>query len=132
MKSDYYKILKISKDASQEEIKKAYLLLAKKYHPDVSKDSKAEEKFKSIAEAYESLSNKFKYSEAEKDEKNIDIRTYINRNIFHGIYEFDLPREVEIKIVIHGIDKWIESVFERVIREEQSLFVNEYSNTRYW
>jgi len=53
---DYYETLGVSKDASQEDIKKAYRKLAKKYHPDVCPgDKKAEEKFKEINEAYEVL-----------------------------------------------------------------------------
>ena len=53
---DYYAILGISRDASQEEIKKAFRKLARKHHPDVSKDKKgAEEKFKEINEANEVL-----------------------------------------------------------------------------
>lgn len=52
---DYYKILNISRNASEKEIKQAYRKLAKKYHPDVSKDPGAEEKFKQINEAYEVL-----------------------------------------------------------------------------
>ncbi len=57
-KRDYYDILGISKDASQEEIKKAYRKLAMKYHPDRNKDDKqAEEKFKEINEANEVLSD---------------------------------------------------------------------------
>ena len=51
MAKDYYKTLGISKDASQEEIKKAYKKLAKKYHPDLNKDPKASDKFKEINEA---------------------------------------------------------------------------------
>jgi molecular chaperone DnaJ len=52
---DYYEILGLGRDASQDEIKKAYRKLAKKYHPDVSKDAGAEEKFKELSEAYEVL-----------------------------------------------------------------------------
>lgn len=52
---DYYKTLGVSKDASQDEIKKAYRKLAVKYHPDKNPDKAAEEKFKDIAEAYEVL-----------------------------------------------------------------------------
>ncbi len=52
---DYYKILGVPRNASQEEIKRAYRRLARKYHPDVSKEPDAEERFKEINEAYEVL-----------------------------------------------------------------------------
>lgn len=52
---DYYKTLGISRDASQDEIQKAYRKLARKYHPDVNKDAAAEQRFKEIGEAYEVL-----------------------------------------------------------------------------
>ena len=48
---DYYKILGIDKNATKEEIKKAYKKLAKKFHPDLNKDKDAEQKFKEINEA---------------------------------------------------------------------------------
>lgn len=52
---DYYKIMGLSRDASQEEIKRTYRKLARKYHPDVSKEANAEENFKEVGEAYEVL-----------------------------------------------------------------------------
>ena len=52
---DYYEILGVKPDASEADIKSAYRRLARKYHPDVSKESDAEEKFKSVNEAYEAL-----------------------------------------------------------------------------
>lgn len=56
-KRDYYEVLGIKKGASEDEIKKAYRKMAKKYHPDVNKDPGAEDKFKEINEAYEVLSD---------------------------------------------------------------------------
>ncbi len=52
---DYYKILGVGKKADDNEIKKAYRKLARKYHPDVNKEGDAEKKFKEVAEAYEVL-----------------------------------------------------------------------------
>ncbi|HAS52015.1 MAG TPA: cytochrome C biogenesis protein [Gammaproteobacteria bacterium] len=52
---DYYQILGVGRDAPEEAIKKAYRRLARKYHPDVSKESGAEERFKEVSEAYEVL-----------------------------------------------------------------------------
>nr|XP_054764293.1 dnaJ homolog subfamily B member 4-like [Lytechinus pictus] len=60
MGKDYYKVLGVSKDASDDEIKKGYRKMALKYHPDKNKSKGAEEKFKEIAEAYEVLSDKKK------------------------------------------------------------------------
>ena len=52
---DYYAILGVARGASEEQIKQAYRKLARKYHPDVSKEPQAEEKFKEVAEAYQTL-----------------------------------------------------------------------------
>src|SRR5215471_3497489 len=52
---DYYAVMGVARDASPEQIKGAYRKLARKYHPDVSKEPNAEEKFKEVQEAYETL-----------------------------------------------------------------------------
>lgn len=73
---DYYKILEITKSATEAEIKKAYRKLARKYHPDLNpNDKEAEKKFKEINEANEVLSNsenRKKYDKYGKDWKHAD------------------------------------------------------------
>ncbi|MEG2351321.1 MAG: molecular chaperone DnaJ [Bacilli bacterium] len=61
-KKDYYEVLGLGKDATEAEIKSAFRKLAKKYHPDVSKEANAEEKFKEAQEAYSVLSDSEKKS----------------------------------------------------------------------
>ena len=54
---DFYDVLGVSRDASQEDIQRAYRRLARTYHPDVNKDPGAEDRFKDISEAYDVLSD---------------------------------------------------------------------------
>ena len=74
---DYYKILEVEEDASEEEIKLAFRRLAKKYHPDLNKtDTKANDKFIELHEAYDTLSDPQRrkiYDQAGYNPKNIDL-----------------------------------------------------------
>lgn len=76
---DYYKILEVAPNASEEEIKKAFRKLAKKYHPDTNKgDSKTIERFQEINEAYSVLSDEAKKKEydAERTGRSAAQREY--------------------------------------------------------
>lgn len=71
MSEDYYETLGVQRDASQEDIKRAYRSLARKYHPDVSDAPDAEEKFKEVNAAYEVLSDPDKRSMYDRYGKDV-------------------------------------------------------------
>jgi curved DNA-binding protein len=71
---DYYKIMGLDRDATQDEIKRAYRKLARKYHPDVSKEADAEIKFKELGEAHEVLKDPEKRAAYDQLGSNWDSR----------------------------------------------------------
>lgn len=92
--TDYYKVLGVSKSASDEEIKKAYRKLAMKYHPDKNKGDKAsEEKFKQISEAYAVLSDKEKRLQYDQFGASGFRQRYSEEDIFRGFDFSDIFRE---------------------------------------
>ena len=124
MSKDYYKILGIQKNATTEEIKKAYKKLAIKYHPDKNKGNKfAEEKFKEINEAYEVLSspqkknnydnfgssnfnNTFNTESFSKGFKTTGFHHFENSDLFTNIFENPTKcilkdQEITIKISLY-------------------------------
>lgn len=78
---DYYKIMGVSPDASADDIKRAYRKLARKYHPDVSKETDAEARFKELGEAYEAL----------KDPEKRQAYDQLRQSGYRGGQEFRPP-----------------------------------------
>ena len=94
MAEDYYQVLGVKKDASKEEIKKAYRKLAMKYHPDHAKgDKAAEEKFKKISEAYAVLSDNDKRKEYDTFGAEGFRQRFSQEDIFRGFDFSDILRE---------------------------------------
>jgi molecular chaperone DnaJ len=79
---DYYKILGVQENADQDTIKKAYRIMAKKFHPDKNKDSGAEEEFKKITEAYENIGDVSKRQAYDRKRNHQD-------HFFGGFSNFD-------------------------------------------
>ncbi|EPS59142.1 hypothetical protein M569_15669, partial [Genlisea aurea] len=86
MERDYYDVLGISKDASAEEIKKAFHALAKKYHPDANKNkASAKRKFQQIRDAYEMRVSNGQHEYAKNSGGDWDRTTEFS-NSFHEIF----------------------------------------------
>lgn len=90
MEDDYYRILGINKDASNDEIKTAYRKLALKWHPDKNNDPKAIDKFSKISEAYQILSDPKKRYQYDNLSDNNDLFIFIDPlKIFEMIRTID-------------------------------------------
>ncbi|HIG65960.1 MAG TPA: J domain-containing protein [Methyloprofundus sp.] len=89
---DYYKVMGIGKEATQAEIKRAFRKLARKYHPDVSKEKDAEDKFKEVGEAYEVL----------KDPKKRAVYDQLGANWKSGQAGFEPPPDWDAGFEFHG------------------------------
>lgn len=97
-KKNYYSILGLNREATQEEIKKAYRRLALKYHPDTNpKDKDAEEIFKEISEAYAVLSDPEKRRIYDRFGSGQFRQRYRPEDIFEGFNFKDLFREFDLR-----------------------------------
>ena len=129
---DYYQIMGLEKSASQAEIKRAYRKLARKYHPDVSKEADAESKFKELGEAYEVLKDSEKrklydsygnnwqhqsasqgeqstdyYHKSPQEEANFeDLFSELFRNKQHQSYHYDMGQDIHAKLTIELEDSY--------------------------
>lgn len=114
---NYYEILEVNKNASQETIAKVYKFLAKKYHPDANPDNKqeAEEKFKEISEAYEILSNEEKRKEYDEELHNYEISSS--------------PQTVSMEdfIKLNDYCKQLESALKQSSSEKNNGYAGNYS-----
>jgi molecular chaperone DnaJ len=103
---DYYEILGVNKTATQDEIKKAYRNLSKKYHPDRNPDNpEAEEKFREISEAYETLGNEEKRADYDNPPTMFDPFGLHNR-----------PSKPTVKVTLNCT---LEDLYNKVTKEVQ-------------
>ena len=112
---DHYKTLGIKRNASTEEIKMSFRRLARKYHPDVSKEANTEERFKAVKEAYETLSNI-------KKKNTYDHQTATNANRKNGKPGFTPPPGWQP-------GNFDANFFEEIIRKDKKKRAAEKQNT---
>lgn len=105
MENNYYDILQVNKNASQEIIEKAYKVLVKKYHPDLQEDGlkqEYEEKLKLINEAYEILSDEKKRKQydielSQKESINNQQTSHNQQNYTNTQYTRTIPKHISSK-----------------------------------
>ncbi|MBA2655695.1 MAG: DnaJ domain-containing protein [Tatlockia sp.] len=119
---DYYQIMGLAREASQEDIKRAYRKLARKYHPDVSKESNAEAKFKELGEAYEVLHDPDKrakynrYGQYWKEQAQAGAHSQPNQDQQYRQQQgFDEEQSA-------GFEDFINSIFRERYQRQQSSF----------
>ena len=139
MDKSYYEILGIAKDADDAAIKKAYKRLARKYHPDVSKDPDGEEKFKEVGEAYEVLKDSAKratYDQFGSDGPggfystgptgNVDLDEILRRMRERQDSDFGSSRSVSVQKVSIPVDIMInggEATFRYVVQRSGNMML---------
>lgn len=124
---NYHKILGVTKDSSDEEIKKAFRDLAKRYHPDVNKDANAENKFKEINEAYNHIINK------KEDEPQFSN----NSSFYHQIHrqiqpDIHMQFDIEFMEACHGAEKTVSFQYHAPCKKcEEHKRVHDKYNIKY-
>ncbi len=133
---DYYKLLGVARGETPENIKKAYRRLARRYHPDVSKEKNAERRMKEINEAYEVLSDPQKRQEYDN---MLDVAVHGHEDgghfrgrdahEFHGFHPFtrsqeDFPFPGQDEDIPHGFEGFgnLDDLFERIFRGGNQAF----------
>ena len=131
---NYYKILEVEENATDDEIKKSYRNLSKKYHPDINADGA--EKFKEINEAYETLGNKEKRAQYDTLKSNpyqgTDFENIFSNMFGRGPNPFQNPRQKTapdkiIKLNVSPIDSYIG--IEKDIQYSRDLACNSCKGT---
>lgn len=116
---DYYKIMGLERGASQEEIKRAYRKLARKYHPDVSKEADAEANFKELGEAYEILKDPEKRAKYDQYGQYWKEQGQAQAGSRQQYYQhFDQGDAA-------GFEDFINSIFKNRYRQEQPFFYDQ-------
>jgi curved DNA-binding protein len=117
---DYYKIMGLDRNASSEEIKRTYRKLARKYHPDVSKEPGAEEKFKELGEAYEILKDKEKRAKYDQYGQYWKEQGQANyQQAGQGAYQHSSQDDMA------GFEDFLNSIFNERFHQEQTSFYDQ-------
>jgi molecular chaperone DnaJ len=119
MSRDYYDILGVKKDATQEEIKRAYRNLALKFHPDLNKSKEAEEKFKEMNEAYAVLSDSSKRIQYDTMGSAQFNQRFTEEDIFRGVNPEDILKDL-FGMSGFGSGFGFENIFSNQSQREQS------------
>ena len=103
-KRDYYEVLGVSKNATDDEIKRAYRKLAKKYHPDLNKDDKsAADKFKEVSNAYDIIGNAEKRKKYDNNDSDYGDTAFFPDRLYTCPRIHLIPAD-HIDLILHQVD----------------------------